>query len=122
MTIHPLILLAHGSRDPDWRAPFEALTHGLAPLPVHLAYMEMATPTLATVVDAVIAGGGVTHINILPLFMAQGGHLKHDVPDQVTAMQQQYPQVTFTLLPPVGQHPAVVEAMRQACAAYCQPG
>lgn len=116
MTKKQLILLAHGSNDPDWRAPFQALCQQLQPLPVTLAFMEMAEPTLATVVASLVSQPTPpTHIDILPLFMAQGGHLKHDVPRQVEAMQSQYPAIQFGLMPPVGQHPLVVQAMLTIC-------
>ena len=116
MSNRHLILLAHGSTDPDWRAPFEAFCQQLAPMPVTLAYMEMAQPTLADVIDRLLAQQSPpSHIDILPMFMAAGGHLKHDVPRQVQAVQQAHPQTQCRLLPPVGQHPLVVQAMAQIC-------
>jgi sirohydrochlorin cobaltochelatase len=111
-----LVLFAHGSRDPDWQAPFIALRDSLHPLPVGLAFMEMAEPTLEMVVtQALVEHSDLTQMTILPLFMAQGGHLRHDVPNQVAAMQARYPNCTFTVLPPVGQHPKVVAAMQDLC-------
>jgi sirohydrochlorin cobaltochelatase len=122
MSTRHLILLAHGSTDPDWRAPFEAFCQQLAPMPVTLAYMEMASPTLAAVMDGLLAQASPpAEIDILPLFMAAGGHLKHDVPRQVEAVQQAHPQVTCRLLPPVGQHPAVVRAMAAICHDWANP-
>ena len=77
-----MILLAHGSRDPNWCGTFET---GLAVINRHLeanaclAYMEMAAPGLDTVISKYYLKG-VRHFDILPLFFAEGRHLLHDVP------------------------------------------
>jgi sirohydrochlorin cobaltochelatase len=110
-----VILLAHGSHDARWREPFEQLLATLQANPatqaVALAYMEMAEPILAQAAQQAI-GLGATHVQILPLFMASGGHLRHDVPHQVATLQQQHPHITWTLLPPVGEHPKIQGALQ----------
>ena len=62
-----LVLFAHGSPDPRWRAPFERLADEVAAEAgrerVRLAYMESAEPTLfealrEIAVDAATAGKG----------------------------------------------------------------
>ncbi|APE31113.1 cobalamin biosynthesis protein CbiX [Halomonas aestuarii] len=110
---YALILLAHGSSDPNWRAPFEhfaeALTGRLS-TPLHLAYMELSEPSLESTV-AELADAGVERAEILPLFFAAGRHLRKDVPGQVEALNSAHPGIDLTLLPPVGQHPAFVEAL-----------
>ena len=73
-----LILLAHGSRDPRWREPFEALEATLASRlkrPTRLAYMELCDPLLTDTIDA-LAADGAARIDILPLFFAAGRHLR----------------------------------------------
>lgn len=110
---YALILLAHGSSDPHWRAPFEnfhaALTTRLE-TPLRLAYMELCEPSLESTV-AELADAGVERAEILPLFFAAGRHLRKDVPGQVDALAHAVPGVELTLLPPVGEHPAFVEAL-----------
>lgn len=110
---HALILLAHGSRDLHWRAPFDALAETLAnrhTTPVRLAYMELCEPSLETMV-AELTAEGMTHADILPLFFAAGRHLREDVPGQIEALQGTYPGVTLHLLAPVGEHPAFIDAL-----------
>ncbi|WP_192035954.1 CbiX/SirB N-terminal domain-containing protein [Halomonas sp. YLGW01] len=110
---HALILLAHGSRDPRWKAPFESLAETLAgrqSTPLRMAYMELCEPSLeATVAD--LAQDGITRADILPLFFAAGRHLREDVPGQITALGEAHPGIALTLLPPVGEHPAFVDAL-----------
>lgn len=110
-----LILLAHGSRDPRWREPFEALETALATRlkrPTRLAYMELCDPLLTDTIDA-LAAHGATRIDILPLFFAAGRHLREDVPTMLEVSQREHPKCPITLLDPVGAHPAFVEALIQ---------
>ena len=107
-----LILIAHGSRDPKWRAPFErlteALTKDLGADGVRLAFMECTPPTLMDAA-AEAAGLGAKHVRVLPLFLASGGHVDHDIPPLVDAAREAFPKIMFELLPPVGDHPAFAE-------------
>ncbi|MCH4564471.1 MULTISPECIES: sirohydrochlorin chelatase [Halomonas] len=110
---YALILLAHGSSDPRWRAPFEHLAEALArrlETPLQLAYMELSEPSLETTV-AELAAAGVERAEILPLFFAAGRHLRQDVPGQVEVLAEAHPGIDLRLLPPVGEHPAFVEAL-----------
>jgi len=112
MTQSAMILLAHGSSDARWRAPFEALEKNLQPRvgkPVVLAFMELSEPSLETRV-AELAAQGITQIEILPLFFAAGRHLREDVPGQLEDIAREHP-ISLRLLDPVGQHPAFVDAL-----------
>lgn len=110
---HALILLAHGSRDPRWKAPFESLAETLAgrlSTPLRMAYMELCEPSLEATV-AELSDNGIARADILPLFFAAGRHLREDVPGQITALGEAHPGIALTLLPPVGEHPAFVDAL-----------
>ncbi|QEA38015.1 cobalamin biosynthesis protein CbiX [Pistricoccus aurantiacus] len=110
---HALILLAHGSRDPRWRAPFEELTATLAArsaTPLRLAFMELSEPSLESTA-AELENAGVTQADVLPLFFAAGRHLREDVPGQLEALRQANPGIRLDLLAPVGDHPAFVDAL-----------
>ncbi|MDN3521537.1 sirohydrochlorin chelatase [Halomonas ramblicola] len=110
---YALILLAHGSSDPNWRAPFEHFHAALAErldTPLRLAYMELSEPSLESTV-AELAEAGVARAEILPLFFAAGRHLRKDVPSQVAELEARHPGIDLRLLPPVGEHPAFIEAL-----------
>ncbi|WP_227370319.1 sirohydrochlorin chelatase [Halomonas sp. M20] len=109
----PLILLAHGSRDPRWRAPFDALADSLSSrleAPLRLAYMELCDPSLEQVA-AELAEAGYPRADVLPLFFAAGRHLREDVPRQIEALHAKHETLTIELLAPVGEHPAFVDAL-----------
>ncbi|MFC0268974.1 sirohydrochlorin chelatase [Kushneria aurantia] len=108
-----LIVLAHGSTDPRWQAPFEVLEQRLQArltTPVRLAYMELCEPLVESVVGELHAGGH-TSIDILPLFFAAGRHLREDVPGQLEALRGEHRGLELTLLDPVGQHPAFADVV-----------
>lgn len=119
-----LLLLAHGSRYPTWRQPFERLadelTQRLPNLSVRLAYLEFDTPSLGEALEEA-SRDDVTLVRILPLFTASGKHVREDVPAAVEAARRSSPQTTFQLLPPLGEDPRLYALMRTAALEAAQP-
>lgn len=114
-----LVLLAHGSPDPRWRAPFEKLTstlrERLGAERIQLAYLEFAAPTLYEAAGAA-ARAGFSRLRILPLFMAGGGHVERDIPVQVEQLCWELPEIAVDILPPVGEDPRVAAAISEIVA------
>jgi sirohydrochlorin cobaltochelatase len=109
-----LILFAHGSRDPLWRDPLEAIAARIATQApnthIACAYLELCEPTLVATA-AVMVEKGAVHIRVLPMFFGVGKHAREDLPvlmDELTAL---YPHVQFTCEQAVGQHPALLQAI-----------
>jgi sirohydrochlorin cobaltochelatase len=119
-----LILFAHGARDPAWAVPFEAIaarTRAARPgVPVLLAYLELMTPSLPAA-GAELAAAGCTDISVLPLFLGTGGHVRRDLPQIFDALRATHPAVRWTLLPAVGEAPAVIAAMSDVALAALAP-
>jgi sirohydrochlorin cobaltochelatase len=111
---HGLILFAHGARDPRWAEPFEAIAAAVrarAPdVDVRLAFLELMTPDLPGVADAMVADG-CARIDILPLFLGTGGHLRRDLPPLVDAIKARHASVNVALHGAVGEAPALIAAM-----------
>jgi sirohydrochlorin cobaltochelatase len=109
-----LILIAHGSRDPRWRTSVEgvvdSLQRELGPGSVRLAYMDCTPPTLMDVASQAVAEG-VTSLRVLPLFLAEEGHVERDVRPLVEEARLAFPDIAVEQLPPVGQHPEFREAL-----------
>jgi sirohydrochlorin cobaltochelatase len=116
-----LILFAHGSRDPRWRAPFETFTASLAAAlgthKVRLAYMEFVSPTLLDMAEEAVRDG-IQHLKIVPLFMAGGAHVDRDIPTQVEAVKGRFPALELTVLPPIGEDPRLVAVMHDIVKEY----
>ncbi len=111
-----IVLFAHGSRDPLWHQPMEAVAarvrsqapHAL----VHCAYLELSTPDLATVVQTLHAQG-VRDISVLPMFLGIGKHAREDLPALVEMLRLRYIDTRIGLQPAVGQDPRLIELLAQ---------
>jgi sirohydrochlorin cobaltochelatase len=109
-----LILFAHGARDPRWAEPFEAIAASLrkrAPdLAVRLAYLELMAPDLPAAADALVAEGA-TRIDILPLFLGTGGHVRRDLPPLVQGIGERHPGVDVRLHAAAGEAAPIQAAL-----------
>ncbi len=109
-----LILFAHGSRDPQWRAPMEAVAVRAAALEsaaiVRCAYLELMEPDLPACAAGMVAQG-VTAITIVPMFLGVGRHAREDLPLLVAELRRLYPQVGFELRPAIGEDERVVDML-----------
>ena len=111
-----LVLFAHGARDPEWASPMRRVCTAVraqAPdLRVELAFLEFMAPTLRDCVESLV-GDGFERIVVLPMFIAQGGHLKRDVPLLLEDMRQlhSHSPIRFELACAVGEAEAIVQAM-----------
>ena len=107
-------MLAHGSRDPQWVAPFEQIRAGVQnrrpESAVALAYLEHSTPDFVGAVEELVARGA-TVIKIIPLFLGPGGHVRGDVPQLIERAATKYPSVKFDLRPFIGDARTVLDAI-----------
>jgi sirohydrochlorin cobaltochelatase len=109
-----IVLFAHGARDPEWARPFEAIRERVGThrpeYPVALAYLEGMSPTLEQAVD-VLVDEGASSITVFPLFMAQGGHLKTDLPRMLDALRAARPHLPICQELALGDSPEVLDAI-----------
>lgn len=109
-----IILFAHGARDPQWALPFQVIRRQLqAARPdaqVELAFLELMAPSLEAAV-AQSAAQGAKRIVLVPLFLAQGGHMKQDLPRLVGKISDQHPQLEFQVLSAIGDAPEILQAI-----------
>jgi sirohydrochlorin cobaltochelatase len=109
-----IVLLAHGARDPEWARPFEAIRERVRAsrpeYPIALAYLEQMEPDLETAI-ATLVGEGAVGITVFPLFMAQGGHLKQDMPRILEAIRASHPRIPIALESALGEVPQLLDAI-----------
>ena len=110
-----LILLAHGSKNPEWAEPFRKLTAGLrqdlGEEAVHLCFLENSQPMLMEVAPEIMRTG-VRKARMLPLFMAKGAHFFEDIPNQIAEMKTAFPAIEVELLEPIGLRAEFFDMMR----------
>ncbi len=95
-----IVLLAHGSPDPDWLAPVVAVADRLRALApgraVAVATLEHG-PVLSDILDD-LAARGLAVFHVVPLFLSGGGrHVKRDIPALVERLQRERPTLTIEL-------------------------
>jgi sirohydrochlorin cobaltochelatase len=116
---HGVLLFAHGARDANWAEPFERVAEqlrGLRPdAEVALAYLEFMVPDLIAAGTA-LAQRGCSRIDVVPLFLGAGGHVRKDVPALFAALVERHPGVQWQLQRAIGQADEVIAAMAR-CAA-----
>lgn len=111
-----IVLFAHGARNPDWAKPILAIRDAMlerAPqVMVEAAFLEFISPQLPEIVDSLVAAGHKT-ITIVPMFMAQTGHTKRDLPALLDAAMERHPGLTIHLATPIGEAAGVVAAIAE---------
>ncbi len=107
-----IVLLAHGSRDPLWKQPIEAVAAQMKrvspSIAVRCAYLEATAPDLASSVTE-LAGLGVRAIRVVPLFLGMGKHTREDLPRLLASVRADNPQIAFDLRPALGEEQQVIE-------------
>ena len=109
-----ILLFAHGARDPSWAEPFRQIVARLGQKQpgtrVELAFLESMNPTLESAVAA-LAAEDIRHITVVPLFLAQGGHLKQDLPRLLDDIRRQYPSLRIDVTAAIGDSEELTNAI-----------
>jgi sirohydrochlorin cobaltochelatase len=131
-----ILLFAHGSRDPLWRGPIEAVAQRIRSdqpsLPVACAYLELCEPSLpdaaiqmieqlqntpkliAAHADSMQASGTKPlKIRIVPMFLGMGKHAREDLPEIAAQLRAQHPAVEFDIAATVGEDERVTRLLAQ---------
>ncbi len=109
-----IILLAHGSRDEQWRLPIEAVALQIKQreptAQVRCAYLELCTPSLQGAAIELIAGGAL-QLKVFPLFLGVGKHAREDLPLLIEQIRTAHPGIQVDLLPAVGEYAQMTAVM-----------
>ena len=110
------MLFAHGSRDPLWSRPVEAVAARMRLLDpdvkVDCAYLELMAPDLPAAVRTMVAGGA-NRITVVPMFLGVGRHARQDLPELMATLSREHPAVRFDLQQAIGEDPRVLDLMAE---------
>jgi sirohydrochlorin cobaltochelatase len=111
-----VILFGHGSRDPLWRQPIDAVAARLRAqkpaLLVRSAFLELDTPDLATAASELV-NEGASHIAVLPMLLGTGRHAREDLPALVSELRRRHDGVVVELRPAIGEDPRVLDLLAE---------
>jgi sirohydrochlorin cobaltochelatase len=77
---------------------------------VQLAFLELMAPNLDGAGTA-LARAGCSEVDVVPLFLGAGGHVRKDLPATVTRLAAAFPAVQWHLQDAIGEADAVIDAM-----------
>ncbi len=110
------MLFAHGSRDPLWCRPVEAVADRMRLLDpdvvVDCAYLELMAPDLPAATRALVEGGA-SHVTVIPMFLGVGRHARQDLPKLMATLELEHPGVRFDLRQAIGEDPRVLDLMAE---------
>jgi sirohydrochlorin cobaltochelatase len=112
--MHAIILFAHGSRDPQWHKPIQAVAERISQRSpstvVRCAYLELTEPDLPNVASALVAEGA-TSLSVLPMFLGVGRHAREDLPALIQALKAAHPEVYIHCQPAVGEQNSLLDLL-----------
>ena len=117
--VRGIVLFAHGSRDPLWHRPIQAVAARIAQrapdIAVRCAYLELSQPDLATACLELVEAS-IESIAVIPMFLGVGRHAREDLPLLVDQLRLQHPQVAFELKPAVGEDLRLIQLLARIAA------
>lgn len=112
-----IVLFGHGSRDPLWRAPMDAVAARLADRghSVRCAFLELQEPDLATAALQ-LAQAGAASIVVIPMFLGAGRHAREDLPLLIDELRARVPHLPIETRKAVGEDPRVLDLLADIAA------
>jgi sirohydrochlorin cobaltochelatase len=116
--MHAIILFAHGSRDPLWHKPIQAVAQRIEQrvaqqgesTVVRCAYLELTVPDLPTVAQQ-LDTEGATSLDVVPMFLGVGRHAREDLPALMQALRVAHPSVDISCQPAVGEREVLLDLL-----------
>jgi sirohydrochlorin ferrochelatase len=107
-----LLLIAHGSRNPEANADLE---HVAAQMRRRGPYAIVEASFLELVEPDILSGGqrcadqGADRVILLPYFLSPGVHARQDLQEFRARLAEAFPQVEFVLGEPLGRHDFLID-------------
>jgi sirohydrochlorin ferrochelatase len=110
-----LLLIAHGSRQPEANADLDHVAVALRQrgYPITVAsFLELAEPGIeeggARCVEA-----GARRVVLVPYFLSAGVHVRRDLTAARDRLAARFPNVEFRLAEPLGRHPLLLDVVEE---------
>jgi sirohydrochlorin ferrochelatase len=113
--MNALLLIAHGSSQPEANADLYHLADGLRRRGfsmVECSFLELAEPGIEEGGSRCVARGA-GRVVMLPYFLSAGVHVRRDLAAARQRLAARFPHVEFRLAEPLGRHPLLLEVIAE---------
>jgi sirohydrochlorin ferrochelatase len=111
-----LLLIAHGSRQPEANADLEVVAEALRRRGgydlVEPAYLELAEPDIDEGGRCCVAAGAA-RVVLVPYFLSAGVHVLRDLRAARERLSERFGGVDFRVAAPLGRHPLLADVVAQ---------
>jgi sirohydrochlorin ferrochelatase len=110
-----LLLIAHGSRQPEANADLEVIAEALRLRGYDLvepAYLELAEPNIDEGGRCCVAAGA-SCVVLVPYFLSAGVHVLRDLHAARDRLSERFAGVDFRVAAPLGRHPLLADVVAQ---------
>jgi sirohydrochlorin ferrochelatase len=108
-----LVLVDHGSREAAANEQLarvaRALARRLGGVPVRVAHLSLARPSIAEAIRT-CARGGAREVVVVPYFLSPGRHVQRDIPRLARAAAAEH-GVRLRLAEPLGAHAGLIDVL-----------
>jgi sirohydrochlorin ferrochelatase len=108
-----LLLIAHGSRQPEANADLHHVADGLrrrGHAIVEASFLELAEPGIEEGGGRCVAQGAA-RVVLVPYFLSAGVHVRRDLSAARARLAERFPAVEFRLAEPLGRHPLLLDVV-----------
>lgn len=117
----PLVIAAHGTRDPQGEAVSRELAERVqALLPdrrVAIGFVELSSPSIPDVLVDVLRGQDDPRAVVVPLMLGTGGHVRIDIPEFIEEALEVVPGARIDYAAHLGPDSRLIDAVRARIAA-----
>jgi sirohydrochlorin ferrochelatase len=110
-----LLLIAHGSRQPEANADLDHVARQMSERGYALAvasFLELATPDIDEGAARCVAAGA-ERVVLVPYFLSPGVHVRRDLVAARARLAARYPGIDFRLAEPLGRHPLLLDVVAE---------
>jgi sirohydrochlorin cobaltochelatase len=109
------IVVGHGSRSKDAADIFFKIVKDLKKRiggEVVGCFMEISDPNIPSTIDEMYKKG-IRDITILPYFLFNGMHIKHDIPEILSDIKDKYEDITISMAKPIEYHSLLIDILSE---------
>ncbi|WP_042463964.1 sirohydrochlorin chelatase [Neobacillus dielmonensis] len=111
-----ILYIGHGTRSKKGAEDAKAFIHRVMeriPVPIQeISFLELTEPFIGEGFRRCVQRGA-TEITVVPLFLLAAGHIKEDIPAELSSLKRQFPEVTIDVRDPFGVQDKILDGIME---------